>query len=147
VQNGNHIETYQDTFTQLELIEPHAQHAFDLLVGHVESRQALPESQCVPRHGAISEPAAQPATRVAHAARVKPIRNAVSFMCLLECSVGVLQVERSWTAPSAQARVIWVPWPRSSGSEAAALSTVAVSVTPGWPPTWATAATRVVGPA
>jgi hypothetical protein len=32
VQNGNHIETFQDTFAQLELIEPHAQRAFDLLV-------------------------------------------------------------------------------------------------------------------
>jgi hypothetical protein len=60
VQNGNHIETYQDTFTQLELIEPHAQHAFDLLVGYVESRQPLPESQCVPRHGSITQPATEP---------------------------------------------------------------------------------------
>ena len=32
VQNGNHIETYQDTFPQLALIEPHAHAAFDLLV-------------------------------------------------------------------------------------------------------------------
>ena len=35
VQNGNHIETFQDTFAQLELIEPYAQRAFDLLVGQV----------------------------------------------------------------------------------------------------------------
>jgi hypothetical protein len=28
VQNGNHIETYKDTFPQLELIQPHAQNAF-----------------------------------------------------------------------------------------------------------------------
>jgi hypothetical protein len=28
VQNGNRVEAYQDTFPQLELIEPHAQHAF-----------------------------------------------------------------------------------------------------------------------
>jgi hypothetical protein len=60
VQNGNHIEAYQDTFTQLELIEPHAQHAFDLLVGYVEASQPLPADQCVPRHGAISDPPAQP---------------------------------------------------------------------------------------
>src|SRR5438046_2986069 len=32
IQNGNHIETYQDFFPQLELIMPHAQRAFDLLV-------------------------------------------------------------------------------------------------------------------
>jgi hypothetical protein len=60
IQNGNHIETYQDTFNQLELIEPHAQRAFDLLVAHVESRQPLPPDQCVPRRGAITEPAVQP---------------------------------------------------------------------------------------
>lgn len=60
VQNGNHIETYQDTFAQLELIEPHAQHAFDLLTAHVEAHQPLPESQCVPRQGAITAPAAHP---------------------------------------------------------------------------------------
>jgi len=60
VQNGNHIETFQDLFNQLELIEPHAQRAFDLLVGHVEARHALPADQCVPRGGSISEPAAKP---------------------------------------------------------------------------------------
>ncbi|HEX9243935.1 MAG TPA: 3-hydroxybutyrate oligomer hydrolase family protein [Anaeromyxobacter sp.] len=53
IQNGNHIETYQDTFAQLELVEPHAQRAFDLLVEHVEKGVALPASQCVPRGGAI----------------------------------------------------------------------------------------------
>ena len=36
VQNGNHLETYQDMFPQLELIQPHAQRAFELLVEHVE---------------------------------------------------------------------------------------------------------------
>ena len=41
VQNGNHIETYQDAFPQLALIEPHAHAAFDLLVAHVETRAAL----------------------------------------------------------------------------------------------------------
>ena len=60
IQNGNHIETYQDTFNQLELIEPHAQRAFDLLVAHVEQKQPLPPDQCVPRRGSISTPAAQP---------------------------------------------------------------------------------------
>ena len=59
VQNGNHIETYQDTFPQLELIEPHAHEAFDALVAHVEARAPLPASQCVPRGGAISQAPAQ----------------------------------------------------------------------------------------
>ena len=60
VQNGNHIETFQDIFPQLELIEPHAQRAFDLLVGQVEGGAALPPDQCIPRGGAISDPPAQP---------------------------------------------------------------------------------------
>jgi hypothetical protein len=59
IQNGNHIETYQDTFNQLELIEPHAQRAFSLLVAHVEQHQSLPPDQCVPRGGSISTPPAQ----------------------------------------------------------------------------------------
>ena len=60
VQNGNHIETFQDTFPQLELIEPHAQRAFDLLVDQVERNIALPPDQCIPRGGAIAETPAQP---------------------------------------------------------------------------------------
>ena len=60
VQNGNHIETYQDLFPQLELIEPHAQQAFDLLVRYVEHGDALPPSQCIPRGGAIAGAPAQP---------------------------------------------------------------------------------------
>jgi hypothetical protein len=59
VQNGNHIETYQDTFPQLELIQPHAQNAFSLLVQYVEQKVALPPSQCVPRGGVISGAPAQ----------------------------------------------------------------------------------------
>jgi hypothetical protein len=35
VQDGNQVEGYLDTFPQLELIEPHAQHAFDLFVANV----------------------------------------------------------------------------------------------------------------
>jgi hypothetical protein len=54
VQNGNHIETYQDTFPQLELIMPHAQRAFDLLVKQVEQNVKLPPDQCIPRGGAIA---------------------------------------------------------------------------------------------
>ncbi len=60
VQNGNHIETYQDTFPQLELIEPHAQRAFDLLVLQVEQGVLLPPDQCIPRGGAIASGPSQP---------------------------------------------------------------------------------------
>jgi hypothetical protein len=60
VQNGNHIETYQDMFSQLELIEPHAQRAFDLLVAQVERGMTLPPSQCIARGGDISVTPAQP---------------------------------------------------------------------------------------
>lgn len=47
VQNGNHIEAFTTTFPRLELIQPHAVKAFDLLVAHVEAAAALPPSQCV----------------------------------------------------------------------------------------------------
>jgi hypothetical protein len=61
IQNGNHIETYQDTFPQLELIYPHAHRAFNVLVDHVERGSTLPPSQCVPRGGGtISDTPAQP---------------------------------------------------------------------------------------
>jgi hypothetical protein len=63
VQNGNHIETYQDTppaFPQLELIEPHAQRAFDLVVDQVEHGAPLPPDQCIPRGGSIADSPAQP---------------------------------------------------------------------------------------
>ncbi len=60
VQNGNHIETFKNTFSQLEFIQPHAQRAFDLLVDHVENKADLPPSQCVPRGGSISATPAQP---------------------------------------------------------------------------------------
>jgi hypothetical protein len=60
VQNGNHIETFKRTFPQLELIQPHAQRAFDLLVDHVEHHAQLPPSQCIPRGGAITGGPSQP---------------------------------------------------------------------------------------
>jgi hypothetical protein len=60
VQNGNHIEAYKAIFPQLELIEPHAQRAFDLLVQHVEGGSVLPPDQCIPRGGQIADPPAQP---------------------------------------------------------------------------------------
>jgi hypothetical protein len=60
VQNGNHIEAYNLKFPQLELIEPHAQHAFDLLVEHVESGASLPPDQCIARGGQIADSPAQP---------------------------------------------------------------------------------------
>jgi len=59
IQNGNHIETYQDFFPQLELIMPHAQRAFDLLVNQVERDVPLPPDQCVARGASISESPAQ----------------------------------------------------------------------------------------
>src|SRR6266852_5750452 len=59
IQNGNHIETFQDFFPQLELIEPHAQRAFDLLVNQVEHNMPLPPDQCVPRKGSIADSPAQ----------------------------------------------------------------------------------------
>jgi len=54
VQNGNHIEGYVLPFPQLQLIQPHAQRAFDLLVDHVETNSPLPSSQCIPKGGMIS---------------------------------------------------------------------------------------------
>jgi hypothetical protein len=60
VQNGNHIETYQDTFPQLQLIEPHAHRAFDLLVQQVERNIPLPPSQCIARGASIADAPAQP---------------------------------------------------------------------------------------
>jgi hypothetical protein len=60
VQNGNHIESFRDTFVQLELIQPHAQRAFDLLVDYVERGSALPPDQCIPRAGSIAAAPTQP---------------------------------------------------------------------------------------
>ena len=60
VQNGNHIETFTTTFPQLQLIEPHAQRAFDLLVARVELAAALPPSQCIPVGGQIAATPARP---------------------------------------------------------------------------------------
>jgi len=60
VQNGNHIETYKDAFSKLELIQPHAQRAFDLIVQQVEHHATLPPSQCIPRGGSIADAPAQP---------------------------------------------------------------------------------------
>jgi hypothetical protein len=60
IQNGNHLETNQLLFPQLELIQPHAQRSFDLLVDRVERGRSLPPSQCIPRGGAIAEAPAQP---------------------------------------------------------------------------------------
>jgi 3HB-oligomer hydrolase 3HBOH len=60
VQNGNHIETFVTTFPQLQLTEPPAQRAFDLLVAKVELAAALPPSQCIPVGGEIAAMPAQP---------------------------------------------------------------------------------------
>jgi hypothetical protein len=60
VQNGNHFEAFTTTFPRLELIQPHAQKAFDLLVGTVELAAALPPSQCIPVAGQIATAPTQP---------------------------------------------------------------------------------------
>jgi 3HB-oligomer hydrolase (3HBOH) len=60
VQNGNHIETYKDTFSELELIQPHAQKAFDLLVSYIEQGAGLPPDQCIPHGGTIASSPAEP---------------------------------------------------------------------------------------
>jgi hypothetical protein len=60
IQNGNHLETYKDTFGQLEFIQPHAQRAFDLVVEHVERHRQLPPSQCVARGASIADTPGQP---------------------------------------------------------------------------------------
>ena len=60
IQNGNHLETNQVLFPQLELIQPHAQRSFDLLVDQVERGKSLPPSQCIPRGSAIAEAPVQP---------------------------------------------------------------------------------------
>ena len=80
VQNGNHIETFQDTFPQLALIEPHAHAAFDLLVAHVETHAPLPASQCVPKGGASRQPGAAGALRgvVRALKRLSPTTSACS---------------------------------------------------------------------
>jgi len=54
VQNGNHVDSNQALFPSLELIAPHAQRAFDLMVNFVENNVALPPDQCIPRGGAIA---------------------------------------------------------------------------------------------
>jgi hypothetical protein len=59
VQNGNHLETFKNTFAKLEFIQPHAQRAFDLLVKSVEEKAALPPSQCIPHGGQIQATPAQ----------------------------------------------------------------------------------------
>jgi hypothetical protein len=60
VQNGNHIETFKDSFPQLEFIQPHAQRAFDLLVDFVEQGRSLPPDQCIPPGGAIAASPSEP---------------------------------------------------------------------------------------
>ena len=57
---GRHIETFKLTFPQLELIQPHAQDAFDMLVSAVENHAELPPSQCITRGGTIDKNPAQP---------------------------------------------------------------------------------------
>jgi hypothetical protein len=60
VRNGNHVDSNQALFPSLELITPHAQKAFELMVSFVEHKAALPPDQCVPRRGTIASVPAQP---------------------------------------------------------------------------------------
>lgn len=59
VQNGNHLESFQAFLPSLELIQPHAHRAFELLERWVELGQPAPPSQCIPRGGAISDAPAE----------------------------------------------------------------------------------------
>jgi hypothetical protein len=47
VENGTHADFIQGLFPQIELLQPHAQHAFDLLVAHVEHGVPLPPSRTI----------------------------------------------------------------------------------------------------
>ena len=61
VQNGNHIESFSLLFPgQIEVIQPHAQKAFDLLEDYVEDGKDLPPSQCIPKGGKIQHNPSQP---------------------------------------------------------------------------------------
>jgi hypothetical protein len=60
VQNGTHIEAYKSLLPGIELLQPHAQRAFDMVVDHVEHGAPLPPSQCIPRGGAIASHPSQP---------------------------------------------------------------------------------------
>ncbi|HEU4384955.1 MAG TPA: 3-hydroxybutyrate oligomer hydrolase family protein [Anaeromyxobacteraceae bacterium] len=60
VQNGTHIEGYKSLLPGIELLQPHAQRAFDLLVDHVERGAPLPPDQCIPRGGAIAAAPSEP---------------------------------------------------------------------------------------
>ncbi|MEO2218486.1 3-hydroxybutyrate oligomer hydrolase family protein [Chromobacterium vaccinii] len=75
IQNGNHVERYAKIFPKLELIEPHAQHAFDLLVRYVEQKAPLPPDQCVARGGTISDAPAQLGHCPNLLEPIKPARN------------------------------------------------------------------------
>jgi pimeloyl-ACP methyl ester carboxylesterase len=54
IENGNHVDLFRSFFPQLELLQPHAHRAFDLLVDHVETGTSLPPDQCIPRGGRIT---------------------------------------------------------------------------------------------
>ncbi len=58
VQNGNHLESFKGSTSgaqlpNLELIQPHAHRAFELLESWVQQGIPAPPSQCIPRGGAI----------------------------------------------------------------------------------------------
>jgi hypothetical protein len=57
---GDQPLLFVTTFPRLQLIEPPAQRAFDLLVAKVERAAALPPSQCIPVGSEIAAMPAQP---------------------------------------------------------------------------------------
>jgi pimeloyl-ACP methyl ester carboxylesterase len=61
VQNGNHLEAFKASLPSLELIQPHAHRAFELLEAWVEAGDEPPPTQCVARNGTIGADPAAPA--------------------------------------------------------------------------------------
>jgi 3HB-oligomer hydrolase 3HBOH len=49
VEYGNHVDWLRSMLPQVELLQPHARRAFDLLVEHVERGAPLPPSKTIPR--------------------------------------------------------------------------------------------------
>ena len=65
IQNGNHFDSFKggtpgQQLPDLELIQPHAHRAFELLEAWVERGIEPPPSQCVPRGGRISTRLSRP---------------------------------------------------------------------------------------
>jgi hypothetical protein len=72
VQNGKHLDSFKGgtagkQLPNLELIQPHAHKAFELLEAWVEHGMSPPPSQCIQRGGTISDrPQASECERCLH---------------------------------------------------------------------------------